>query len=316
MLSPVFDNRVDANSSSFENVGTTSRPFFGNQHKPVPSDSELRPLIESYFWKGRSNDEIVMYMKDYHGFNVSKATIKRRLAAWGLKRSTAEYKHVGEDVQEAKVISAIVEELQGENQRLGYREMTRVLREKHQIMAKEDHVSMLLKEIDPNGVADRKKHKLGRRYAWSVGPNERWAFDGHDKLKKYFLAIHVAILSVFPMSTGSDFGTETVDVAAMQAAFHEIHETGFNIESVHRFVPSTRNTKIESAWTRWLRSKGYLLAEILEAGFNQTELFDETDEMDKIIFLYIWIPVVQELLDSYAEHVNHNVSLFISSFFA
>jgi hypothetical protein len=48
-----------------------------------------------------------------------------------------------------------------------------------------------MSQIDPDGIALRKKGRLVRRTYYSAGPNETWSYDGHDKLSiKYGLAIH------------------------------------------------------------------------------------------------------------------------------
>lgn len=48
-----------------------------------------------------------------------------------------------------------------------------------------DDVAQIMKELDPEGVERRKQHRLVRRKAYSLGPNDCWCYDGHDKLKKF-----------------------------------------------------------------------------------------------------------------------------------
>ncbi|KAI9329527.1 hypothetical protein BDR26DRAFT_900161 [Obelidium mucronatum] len=267
--------------------------FYGNQYPQLPQDEFLKPLIENYFWKGYSNKAITDLLEDLHGVKIS----------WGrISRSRESLKQ-------------LPREIEGINSRVGYREMTRYLRERHQIFAKEFVLLVVALQ-------------------WSAGPNDRWCFDGHDKLNKYFLAIHgckdfwsgkwiwlrvlvsnhnprvilLYYLEAVKEHQGSDRGTETVDVAAMQAALHDVHKSGFSIALAHRYVPSTRNTKIESAWTRWLKARGYTLAEVLAAGFEYPSSWEENDQLDKYIYLYVWIPFTQSILDEYAEHVNNNTS--------
>ena len=48
----------------------------------------------------------------------------------------------------------------------------------------------VLRSLDPVGVGLRKARRLKRRIYYSPGPNDSWCFDGHDKLVKYYIAIH------------------------------------------------------------------------------------------------------------------------------
>ena len=54
-------------------------------------------------------------------------------------------------------------------------------------------VAVLLKEIDPIGVENRKRRCLHRREYSSLGPNYAWQGDGYDKLKEFGLPIHGCI---------------------------------------------------------------------------------------------------------------------------
>ena len=56
-----------------------------------------------------------------------------------------------------------------------------------------DSVRLALKELDPEGVALRSRHKLRRRKYYAKGPNDIWHLDGNDKLKPYGFSIHGCI---------------------------------------------------------------------------------------------------------------------------
>ena len=47
----------------------------------------------------------------------------------------------------------------------------------------------LLREIDPDGIAMRRRRRLKRRVYESPGPDYCWHMDGYDKLKPYGFAI-------------------------------------------------------------------------------------------------------------------------------
>ncbi len=53
-----------------------------------------------------------------------------------------------------------------------------------------DKVQRILKELDPNGTEERKRHRVKRRTYRSNGPNECWHVDGYDKLKLFGFPIH------------------------------------------------------------------------------------------------------------------------------
>lgn len=145
-----------------------------------------------------------------------------------------------------------------------------------------------MKEIDPDGVDLRKKWKLKRRVYYSARPDETWSYDDHDTIVKYGLPIHgcvdvwsgkfiwlkvftgnhepkliakyflESIASIgsifqinklgFPYSTRSDCGTETVVAVSLQHAFDNHVNSDVSTTTSHRYVPSTRNQNIESAW--------------------------------------------------------------------
>jgi hypothetical protein len=63
-------------------------------------------------------------------------------------------------------------------------------------------------------------------------------------------------------------------------------------ESV-KYVPSTRNQKIESAWSRYnLKAIGKNIQDTLQFGF-ENRLYNEKDQLENFIFLYVWIPPLQ-----------------------
>lgn len=50
-----------------------------------------------------------------------------------------------------------------------------------------------MKEIDPDGVGERKSRRLKKRTFSSKGTNGSWHFDGYDKLKPYGFPIRSAV---------------------------------------------------------------------------------------------------------------------------
>lgn len=54
-------------------------------------------------------------------------------------------------------------------------------------------VRVVLKELDPDGVQERRSRTLRRRMYYTPGPNHSWHVDSHDKLKPYSFPVHDCI---------------------------------------------------------------------------------------------------------------------------
>jgi len=67
--------------------------------------------------------------------------------------------------------------------------MTRVLKRKYHLQATEESVRVILRQIDPVSVYNRRHHRLQRRTYSSRGPNCTWHIDGYDKLLPYGFGI-------------------------------------------------------------------------------------------------------------------------------
>ena len=67
---------------------------------------------------------------------------------------------------------------------LGYRRMRSSL-QSQSIICRHEDVRLIMKNLDPEGVALRKERRLHRRKYVSPGRNYAWHIDGHDKLKPF-----------------------------------------------------------------------------------------------------------------------------------
>ena len=72
--------------------------------------------------------------------------------------------------------------------------MWRRLVNDHEIRIPRDMVLQMMREIDPEGVRQRKAHRLVRHRYHAQGPNYVWHVDGYDKLKPYGFCFHGAII--------------------------------------------------------------------------------------------------------------------------
>jgi hypothetical protein len=61
------------------------------------------------------------------------------------------------------------------------------------IQVPRETVQVLVKDLDPEGVRERRARTLRRRTYRSPGPNYAWHVDGYDKLKPYGFPLHGCI---------------------------------------------------------------------------------------------------------------------------
>lgn len=133
------------------------------------------------------DDTIVSFLERFHGIHISLSTLKRRLRDYELKRRNSAV------LNQNAVRKIIREELDGPSCMSGYRAMWHTLRLKYGLCIPRSTVQSLLKEVDPFGTEERRKHRLKRRIYSSNGANECWHVDGYDKLKPFGFPIHGAV---------------------------------------------------------------------------------------------------------------------------
>ena len=137
--------------------------------------SELGSIIELYFSSGYQYNEIFTLLELKHKSTLSLRTLHRFLRKKNLFR-----KRNQTTLNEGIVF--IGEELKGSGSCIGYRAM-------HQRCVKaglrinRSTCAVIMKAIDPEGVAARKRRSLKRRLYYSKGTNWVWHLDGYDKLK-------------------------------------------------------------------------------------------------------------------------------------
>ncbi|CAB4041048.1 RNA-directed DNA polymerase from mobile element jockey, partial [Paramuricea clavata] len=142
-------------------------------------------LIKEYFSKGFEYKEIIEFLTKNHSINMSIATLKRRIKVYGLQRKNADYDI---DVITEKIRTI----LDGPGCIAGYRHVWHTLKLQG-ISVPRSVVQHLIKQLDPEGVEQRKAHKLRRRMYHNRGPNDVWHCDGYDKLKPFGFPIHACI---------------------------------------------------------------------------------------------------------------------------
>ena len=247
----------------------------------VQSVSE-REVIESYFYSGLEYEAILRLLKKFHNIEMSMSTLKRRLKELNLKRKDREGLNMN------AITEIVKKELNGPGCMFGYRSMWHTLRVKYGLFVPRNEVQVILKELDPEGTEERKRHRLKRRLYEVPGPSYCWHIDGYDKLKPYGFPIHEAIdgysrrlwlkvgrtnndptitakyyydcveeLEGCPRLLRTDCGTENGLIATMQCSL-SLRADGVDelaAEKSHRYGPSTGNQRIECFWSQLRRTR-------------------------------------------------------------
>ena len=143
-------------------------------------------LVESYFDLGINYREILAFLILRHGIRLSMRQLKRILRKRGLTRRK-EQSPVNE------IVDLIENELQGSGSLIGYRLMHQKLQLYNGLVADRETVRIVMKELDPEGVGRRSRHRLVRRKYRAQGPNYIWHIDGYDKLKPFGFCVHGAV---------------------------------------------------------------------------------------------------------------------------
>lgn len=136
----------------------------------VMDESDLRRIID-HFHQGYENRVIIDFSKEQHGTIISLATLKRRLRGYGLRRR-------GSSVDDQQPRNLIQSVSSGHGELQGYRSVWHSLRTEHHVHVLRQRVANILRELNPQGVQQRRRRRLKRRRYSSCGPNFCWHIDG------------------------------------------------------------------------------------------------------------------------------------------
>ena len=146
----------------------------------LDTDSEVEfdeeAVIKYYFHSGFKYQEIILFLAKNHNHSISYSSLLRKLHQYGLARRNVNSEH-----QIADVRRRIEEIVNGPGSAGGYRSVWHTL-QLEGFSIPRVIVEQLLREIDPEGVAARKAHRLKRRVYMNPGPNYTLHIDGYDKL--------------------------------------------------------------------------------------------------------------------------------------
>ena len=117
----------------------------------------VEQLITHYFHCGYQYNAIIGLLKK-NVIHMCVQTLKRRLRYLGLRK-----KDNVAQIDNEKIRTAILKEMDGAGRLSGYRSIWHALRLRHHIHVLRSLVAAIMKEIDPNNVEERKARRLRRR---------------------------------------------------------------------------------------------------------------------------------------------------------
>ena len=137
------------------------------------AEKDVNEVIKRYFHRGYPYDAIVGLLKKREGLQMCVRTLKRRLRCLGLKR-----KGNAKIMDDSEIRNVIREEMEGPGSLSGYRSIWHALGLRHHVHVPRNLVAKIMKEIDPDGVEERRSRRLKRRTFSSKGANASWHFNG------------------------------------------------------------------------------------------------------------------------------------------
>lgn len=299
-------------------------PFLAQRGINMNRDS----LIESYFSMGINYTEILAFLVMYHGICLSMRQLKRILRSRGLSR-----RKQPSPVNE--IVDAVENELQGSGSLLGYRLMHQRICSSYGLAADRETVRVVLKALDPEGVARRSQRRLVRRKYQANGPNFLWHIDGYDKLKPFGFCIHGAIdgysrrimwlevdhsnnnpctiakyflktvrcIGGTPRIVRGDCGTENCYVDAIQRFFREGHGDVFAGDNSFMYGRSVSNQRIEAWWSILRRMNTDFWINYFK-DLREIGLYGDDNILHVQCLKFCFMPLIREELHRVAELWN------------
>ncbi|KAG9087306.1 hypothetical protein FRC07_012855 [Ceratobasidium sp. 392] len=218
----------------------------------------------------------------------------------------------------------------------GMKEMMNIIRtETNNMRVSRCVIREWMENTEPDEVQARRGQIARRRVYYSVGSNEIWAIDQHDKWKRLGLWMHVG-LDVFsgkvlwlrvwwtnsnprlicgyyldairqhggmPLLTHSDPGSENYGVANAQSTLRQMLDPSLQGTMQHRWLRGHSNIKPEIFWSQWRRRAAPALEELMQSGIDNG-WYDPHINLEMLVFRFIFMPLVQQELDQFVERYN------------
>ena len=126
--------------------------------------------------------EICTIISSYHRVPLTLRKLKEMCHKLKLNRIR--------NVSDADLNEIISTEMSTSSCNLGYRQLIQLLTLKYNVNVAKDTIRRILKDVDPAGVAERRRKTTKRRVYKTNGPGHVFHIDGNDKLKRWGFAIH------------------------------------------------------------------------------------------------------------------------------
>ena len=134
--------------------------------EPAEAGQNVDELIKEYFRQGFTYSKILLFLAKYNGIEISLRTLNiNTFDNVSHKNSMAQAAY-----------HSVWHTLQMEG-----------------IQVPRETFRILVTELDPVGIQERRKRSLRRRTYHTPGPNYVWHVDGYDKLKPYGFPVHGCI---------------------------------------------------------------------------------------------------------------------------
>ena len=277
--------------------------------------------VTMYFDLGLSNAEILAFLALAHRIVISMSTLKRTLRRLKLRRRK-DYSDL------LDVAMFITKEHQTSGQLYGYRWM-HLKCIQNNLRVPRDTVYEIMKILDPEGIAARKRHRLRRRQYKSKGPNFVWHIDSYDKLKPYGIAINGCIdgfsrnivwleasttnsdpkvvayyyiqavkrKAGCPRRIRSDMGTENTYIEQMQIFLRRNHQDEMSGPKSFLYGKSTHNQRIEWFWGCLRKKVGQFWMDLFQGLSNDTVDTSFCGSfLDKSLVQFCFIKLIQVLV--------------------
>ena len=211
--------------------------------------------------------EICMLLRKDHGVDITERQLKYVCKKEGLSKHW--------NIDSNLIEEMVSNELDTSRRNVGYRQMSEIVNLRYGTRISKESVRKALKEVDPDGVEERRGRVLKRKIYETNGPNDVYHIDGNDKLKQWGFYIHsgvdgfsrkvlwmkvsstnsdpIVIANYFldcvkkngfaPRQIRMDFGTENIYCEDLQVFFT-------NDADSFRYGRSTANQRIEAYWSR------------------------------------------------------------------
>ncbi|KNF02820.1 hypothetical protein PSTG_04105 [Puccinia striiformis f. sp. tritici PST-78] len=320
-----------------ERTLTRQKNTWGLSQDTNEQEVPLEELIIKYFGDGLTNSQIYHVLTTWHTYTKCQRTLEQRMQTMELKRRNNVTKDG--DPANMETVKMCVQQIRQtpEGKNVGYRKLRHLLQRKFGSNIHLTTAAAINQELDPEGVERRSKRVLKRRIFNVPGPNFIWSANGHNKLKKSDITLYGFIdaysrkvLGVFvhttnnnprhigyyylqlvkqsggiPRRTTTNRGSETIELAGHQ--INLMRQFG-NIEDLdpdqsHQFTKSVHNQKIKCLWSQLMKQyNSDLIDQLFDA--EKEKKYDPQDPIQRLLFIYLWVPLLQEGLNEWMNNYN------------